>query len=70
VGETAGQATHDLEAAGFKVNPQYATESSDPTQNGIVQSQNPAGGSQATKGSIVTITIAQYSPSGTTTTIG
>jgi eukaryotic-like serine/threonine-protein kinase len=69
VGETAGQATHDLEAAGFKVNPQYVTVN-DPTQNGIVQTQGPDGGSQATKGSTVTITIGQYSPSGTTTTTG
>ena len=38
VSETAEQATHDLEAAGFKVVQQYVTVG-DPSQDGIVQSQ-------------------------------
>jgi beta-lactam-binding protein with PASTA domain/predicted Ser/Thr protein kinase len=69
VGESAGQATQQLEAAGFKVTQQYESVS-DVSQQGIVQTQSPDGGSQATKGSTVTITIGQYSPSGTTTTTG
>jgi beta-lactam-binding protein with PASTA domain len=44
----------------------------DPSQAGIVQSQSPDGGSQAAKGSTVTIVIGQHStgppPPGTTTT--
>ena len=41
-------------------------------QDGIVQSQSPEGGSQATKGSTVTIVIGQHSPGPppTTTTTG
>jgi serine/threonine-protein kinase len=69
VGEQAGQAIKDLQRAGFIVTQQYVTVS-DPTQNGLVQQQSPDGGSQATKGSTVTITVAQYSPAGTTTGTG
>jgi serine/threonine-protein kinase len=69
VGEQAGQAIKDLQRAGFIVTQQYVTVS-DPTLNGLVQTQSPDGGSQATKGSTVTITVAQYSPSGTTTGTG
>jgi beta-lactam-binding protein with PASTA domain/predicted Ser/Thr protein kinase len=69
VGETVGQATQDLQKAGFTVNQQYVTVS-DPTYQNIVQSQSPDGGSTATKGSTVTIAVGQYSPSGTTTTTG
>jgi serine/threonine-protein kinase len=61
VGETAQQAISDLEAAGFQVN-QQPVSVSDPSEDGIVQSQNPAGGSQATKGSTVTIEVGQHSP--------
>jgi eukaryotic-like serine/threonine-protein kinase len=71
VGETAQQAVSDLESQGFKVSQQYVTVT-DPTQDGIVQSQSPDGGSQATKGTTVTITIGQSAgpppPPGTTTT--
>jgi eukaryotic-like serine/threonine-protein kinase len=72
VGETSQQATSDLEKAGFKVTPQYETVT-DPTQDNLVQSESPTGGSQAAKGSTVTITIGQYSQgatTGTTTTTG
>jgi serine/threonine-protein kinase len=71
VGETSQQATHDLESAGFKVVQQYVSVN-DPSQDNIVLSQNPAGGSQAPRGSTVTITIQQFSPGpgGTTTTTG
>jgi eukaryotic-like serine/threonine-protein kinase len=71
VGETAQQAVGDLESAGFNVSQQYISVT-DPSQAGIVQSQRPDGGSQAAKGSTVTIVIGQHStgppPPGTTTT--
>jgi eukaryotic-like serine/threonine-protein kinase len=70
VGETTQQAVTDLEAAGFQVN-QQPVSVSDASQDGIVQAQNPDGGSHATKGSTVTITVGQFSPGpGTTTTTG
>jgi beta-lactam-binding protein with PASTA domain/predicted Ser/Thr protein kinase len=61
IGETAQQATHDLENAGFKVNQQFVSVN-DPSADNIVQAQNPAGGSSAPRGSTVTITIGQFSP--------
>jgi beta-lactam-binding protein with PASTA domain/predicted Ser/Thr protein kinase len=69
VGETSQQATSDLEAVGFKVSTQYVTVS-DPTQDNLVQSQHPDGGTSALKGSTVTITVGQFSgtTTGTTTT--
>jgi serine/threonine-protein kinase len=69
VGYTSQQAVQALEAAGFQVVQQPV--STDASQENIVQSQNPAGGSQAAKGSTVTITVGQHSPGpppGTTTT--
>ena len=66
VGETAQQAVSSLESQGFQVNQQFVAVS-DPTQDGIVQSQNPEGGQQATKGSTVTIEIGQSSPPPPTT---
>jgi eukaryotic-like serine/threonine-protein kinase len=71
VGYTSQQAIQTLESAGFKVS-QQTLSVSDPSQNNIVQQQTPAGGSQATKGDTVTITVGQSSgpppPPGTTTT--
>ena len=67
VGETAQQAVSDLEGAGFQVSQQFVSVS-DPSQDGIVQSQNPEGGTQAAKGSTVTITIGQSSPGPPATT--
>jgi eukaryotic-like serine/threonine-protein kinase len=70
VGETAQQAVGDLEAQGFVVN-QQTIAVSDPSEQGIVQAQNPDGGTSATKGSTVTIEVGQHSPgppTGTTTT--
>jgi beta-lactam-binding protein with PASTA domain/predicted Ser/Thr protein kinase len=67
VGETSQQATRDLNAAGFKVSTQYVTVT-DPTQDNLVQSQSPDGGSSASKGQTVTITVGQYSEPGTTGT--
>ena len=60
VGYTSQQAVSTLEAAGFQVIQQYV--STDASQDNIVQSQNPAGNSQAEKGSQVTIVIGQHSP--------
>jgi eukaryotic-like serine/threonine-protein kinase len=60
VGYTSQQAVQTLEAAGFQVAQQ--TVATDASQQNIVQSQNPAGNSQAPKGSTVTIVIGQHSP--------
>ena len=60
VGETAQQAVSDLESAGCVVNQQFVSVT-DPSQDGIVQSQSPDGGTQATKGQTVTIEIGQSS---------
>ena len=60
VGETAQQAVSDLESQGFKVSQQYVTVT-DPSQDGIVISQTPDGGSQQAKGSTVTIEVGQTS---------
>jgi eukaryotic-like serine/threonine-protein kinase len=71
VGETAQQAVGDLESQGFNVN-QQPVSVSDPSEQGIVQAQNPDGGTSAAKGSTVTIEVGQHSPpappGGTTTT--
>jgi len=71
VGESAQQAVIDLENAGFQVSQQFATVT-DSSEDGSVLSQSPDGGSRATKGSTVTITIGQFSspPPTTTTTQG
>jgi serine/threonine-protein kinase len=60
VGYTSQQAVATLEQAGFKVSQQYT--STDPSQDNIVQAQNPAGNSQAPAHSTVTITVGQHSP--------
>jgi eukaryotic-like serine/threonine-protein kinase len=66
VGETAQQAVADLEGAGFRVVQQpVSVDSAD--QDGIVQSQNPEGGTSATKGDQVTIEVGQFSPGPPTT---
>ena len=66
VGETAQQAVAALEGAGFLVVQQpVSVDSAD--QNDIVQSQNPDGGTSATKGSKVTIEVGQFSPGPPTT---
>jgi eukaryotic-like serine/threonine-protein kinase len=60
IGETSQQAVQALEAAGFQVNQQYV--STDPSQDNIVQRQDPPGGSSAPHGSQVTIVIGQHNP--------
>jgi eukaryotic-like serine/threonine-protein kinase len=74
VGYTSQQAIQTLEGAGFQVS-QQTLAVSDPSQNNIVQRQSPAGGSQATKGGLVTITVGVSSgppppTTGATTTTG
>ena len=65
VPDVSSQAEEDavttLEAAGFRVDVQReATD--DPALDGFVLSQDPAGGSQADKGSTVTIVVGQFTP--------
>jgi eukaryotic-like serine/threonine-protein kinase len=62
VNESAGQAKHDLSAAGFKVAVTQQVECIDPTQNNVVQSQNPGGNTQAPRGSTVGIVVTKYRP--------
>jgi beta-lactam-binding protein with PASTA domain/predicted Ser/Thr protein kinase len=59
VGETAGQAKRDLHNAGFVVAVTQQVECTDPTQDHIVQSQNPSGPT-APRGSTVEITVLVY----------
>ena len=66
VADTSQLAVQMLENAGFKVTQQYQSVT-DPSQDNIVQSQSPSGGTQATKGSTITITIGRYSAGPTTT---
>jgi serine/threonine-protein kinase len=65
IGYTSQQAVQTLESAGFKVTQQPV--STDASQENIVQRQNPAGGSQATKGTTVTIEVGQSAPGPPTT---
>jgi serine/threonine-protein kinase len=62
VGETSGQAKHDLRLAGFAVEVTQQPECNDQSQDNLVQSQNPVGNSQAPHGSTVTIVVAKYRP--------
>ena len=59
VGEQKETAQDDLKNAGFKVKVQNVAVS-DPTQDNVVQDQDPAGGSTATKGSTVTIYVGKF----------
>jgi beta-lactam-binding protein with PASTA domain/predicted Ser/Thr protein kinase len=66
-GQTASAATSALQGAGFTVT-QTTRSVTKKTNNGIVLSQTPAGGSTAKKGSTVTIVVGQYTTTTTTTT--
>ena len=68
VSETAGQAKHDLAAAGFVVSVIQQVVC-DPGQNNIVQKQSPDGPT-APRGSTVTITVDKFRPSDPTCTGG
>jgi serine/threonine-protein kinase len=60
-------AVAQLRASGFRVNI-VSQPVTDPNQDGIVQTQDPAGGSKAPPGSTVTIAVGKFS--GTTTSPG
>ncbi len=64
-GDTRSQATAALSAAGLQANFTTVTVT-DPTQNGIVVSQNPAPQSSAKQGATVTVTIGSYTSSSST----
>jgi eukaryotic-like serine/threonine-protein kinase len=59
VGEQRNTAKDDLQNAGFKVKI-VNVPVSDPTQDDIVQDQDPAGGGEADSGSTVTIFVGQF----------
>ena len=59
VGEQKETAKQDLQDAGFHVKIEMVPVS-DPTQDNVVQNQDPAGGSSAQKGSTVTIFVGQF----------
>jgi beta-lactam-binding protein with PASTA domain/tRNA A-37 threonylcarbamoyl transferase component Bud32 len=59
VGEQRETAKDDLQAAGFHVEVQNVPVA-DPTQDNVVQDQDPAGGSDAPSGSTVTIFVGQF----------
>jgi len=59
VGEQKEAAQDDLKNAGFKVKVENVPVT-DPTQDNVVQDQNPDGGSQAQRGSTVTIFVGQF----------
>jgi serine/threonine-protein kinase len=67
VGETQAQAASSLSSAGLQAN--FVTVPvSKRSQDGVVQSQDPAGGSTVNQGSTVTVVVGQYGSSSTTTT--
>jgi beta-lactam-binding protein with PASTA domain/tRNA A-37 threonylcarbamoyl transferase component Bud32 len=59
VGKDKNEAKKELEDAGFKVDMQEVPVS-DPTQNNVVQDQDPKGGSNAPTGSTVTIFVGKF----------
>ncbi|HEX6664756.1 MAG TPA: PASTA domain-containing protein, partial [Gaiellaceae bacterium] len=61
---TQRDAQTQLKASGFKVSI-VTQDVSDPSQDGIVQTQDPPGGSQAPQGSIVTIAVGKFTGSTT-----
>jgi 1A family penicillin-binding protein len=61
VGLTQDEAESRLKAAGFRVSVQYVSVT-DPSQDGIVQSQKPKGGKKAPPGFTVTIMVGSKGP--------
>jgi eukaryotic-like serine/threonine-protein kinase len=60
-GDTQAQAQSVL--AGVALAPSFTTTPvTDPSQDGLVQSQNPAAGTQATEGSTVQVVVGAYVP--------
>jgi len=68
VSSTQSDATNALQAQGLTVAPPVTTTTCDPTNNGLVVSQNPAGGSQVTLPATETITVCTAQSQSTTTT--
>jgi eukaryotic-like serine/threonine-protein kinase len=67
VGETGFAASQTLRGAGFKVTTQ-PQDTTDPTQDGVVVSQDPLGNAQAAQGSTVALTIGHFVATTITTT--
>jgi eukaryotic-like serine/threonine-protein kinase len=59
VGQQSEAAEDDLQDAGFQVNVE-SVPVTDPTQDNVVQDQDPDGGSQAASGSTVTIFVGEF----------
>ena len=59
VGQQSEAAEDDLQNAGFEVNVE-SVPVTDPTQDNVVQDQDPDGGSQAASGSTVTIYVGEF----------
>ncbi|HZU61486.1 MAG TPA: Stk1 family PASTA domain-containing Ser/Thr kinase [Solirubrobacteraceae bacterium] len=67
-GQSASSAAGQLQSDGFTVVQKPRTVTN-PSKNGVVLSQSPGGGTNAPKGSTVTLIVGQYtSPTSTTTT--
>jgi len=67
--DTQAQAQAALVAVGL--NPSFTDQPvSQPSQDGIVQSQNPVAGTSVTPGSTVSVVIGSYNSSSTTSTTG
>jgi eukaryotic-like serine/threonine-protein kinase len=60
VDQDEATAKETLRDAGFRVDVQR-TDTTDPTQDGVVVEQDPPGGEQAAQGSTVTIVVARFS---------
>ena len=55
---TADEAIEELKKAGLELNPNVRRESSDSIEEGVITSQQPAGGTQIAKGSRIAITVS------------
>ena len=55
---TAEEAIEELKKAGLELNPNVRRESSDNIEEGVILSQQPAGGTQIAKGSRIAITVS------------
>ena len=55
---TAEEAIEELKKAGLELNPNVRRESSDSIEEGVITSQQPAGGTQIAKGSRIAITVS------------
>ena len=65
-GESQDQATQDLQNQGFKNVQSQPVDVTDPTQDGIVQSQSPAGNQSAPTSTTVTLQVGHFAAGVTT----